>query len=228
MKALKTFAAVAALACATTAAPAHAALMTYTSLAAFQAAAGLTTVETFSSASVGYSAANYSGSFHGFNLSSVANGDRSGISTGTIAYAGDDTSIPGAFVNQNFYGWGDSGDGSVGPTTLFTFTDAVTAFGFDWFDTDISDSYSVTVNSLTQIVLNTTSSGFFGVVGTDNESFTSASIQTAGYGGYISTEGLDNVRVAARVSAVPEPTGVALFGIALFGLMAARRRARSQ
>ncbi|MBV0881517.1 PEP-CTERM sorting domain-containing protein [Noviherbaspirillum sp. L7-7A] len=221
MKTLKTFTAIAALACAATTIPAHATLTTYTDLAAFQAAAGLTTVETFSSATVGFSTANYAGSFKGFSLSTVANGDNSGISTGSLSW-GDDTAIPSNFAGQNFYGWGDSGDGYVGPTTLFTFDNAVTAFGFDWFDTDYTDSYSVTINGLTETVFNTLSSGFFGVVGTDNESFTSASIQTAYFGGFISTEGLDNV----RVSAVPEPTGVALFGIALVGLITARRRSR--
>lgn len=231
MKALKTFAAVAALACAATAVPAHATLTTYNTLAAFQAAAGLTTDETFSMASVGTSTSPYAGSFKGFQLSSISNGDKSGIATGSIS-GGDNTPVPNTFAGQNFYGWGEgTGNtaGGVGPTTLFTFTNPVTAFGFDWFNTDRTDNYSVTVNSLNQIVFNfassnSASSGFFGVVASNNETFTTASIQNVRNGGFVSTEGLDNV----RVSAVPEPTGVALFGIALFGLMAARRRSRGQ
>lgn len=225
MKALKIFAACAAFACAAIAVPAHATLTTYTNLASFQAASGLTTIETFSSAAVGTSTANYAGAFNGFALSSTANGDYSGIATATIATFGDNSSIPASFSGQKFYGWGDSsGNGNVGPTTLFTFNHAVTAFAFDWFNTDGTDVYSVTVNNLTQNVFATSSNGFFGVVASNNETFTNASIQTASYGGYISTEGLDNV----RVSAVPEPTGIALFGIALFGFVAARRRSRAK
>lgn len=226
MKALKIFAATIPFAFAAISVPAHAVIAPYTTyknLAAFEAAAGQTSVETFSSALLGDSNANYAGSFKGFNLSSIANGDRSGIATGTIGTS-DNTAIPAAFQKQNFYGWGEGNDGKNGPTTLFTFTKPVTAFGFDWFNTDTSDSYSVTVNGLTQTVFNYKSSGFFGIVATNNQTFTSASIQNVNYGGYISTEGLDNV----RVSAVPEPTGVALFGIAILGFMAARRRSRVQ
>lgn len=224
MKALNIFATGVTLACAAIAVPAHATLTTYTSLAAFQAAAGSTTVETFSSASVGTSTGSYAGAFNGFTLSSTGNGDFSGIATGQIASSADNAPIPGTFLGQKFYGWGDSGNGNVGPTSLFSFTKAATAFAFDWFNTDYSDVYSVTVNGLTQDVFNISSNGFFGIVATNNETFTTASIQTATFGGFISTEGLDNV----RVSAVPEPTGIALFGIALLGLAAARRRSRAK
>jgi hypothetical protein len=57
-------------------------------------------------------------------------------------------------------------------------------------------------------------------VATGGDSFNSASIQTAQYGGFISTEGIDNV----RVSAVPEPGSLALLGLGLAGLAFARKR----
>ena len=201
-----------------TAAAAQASLITYTNKAAFLAAAGSLSTETFSSASVGTSTANYSGSFNGFTLSSVANGDKSGIATGTIAGA-DNISIPSSFTGQNFYGWGNS-NGGAGPTTTFTFTSGITAFGFDWFNTDMSDRYSVTVNSQSTVVFNYASSGFFGVI--DTAGFTSATIQTANYGGYLSTMGLDNVLTSNN--SVPEPTSAALIALGLAGLGMRRRR----
>lgn len=220
MKTLKIAATLVALAAATFVLPAQATLVTYTNLAAFQAAAGTTSLETFSNAALGTSTGNFSGSFNKFTLSSVSNGDRSGIANGSIS--GSDTP-PAAFNGQNFYGWGE-GDGNNGPTSTFTFAAGTRAFGFDWFNTDTTDSYSVTINGLTQTVFNFNASGFFGVIATNGESFSTATIQNASFGGYVQTEGLDNVRVGN----VPEPGSIALLGLALAGVAVARRKSTAK
>ena len=209
---------------------AEASLLTFTNLASFQAAAGATSVETFSAAVVGFSTTNFSGSFNRFSLSSVSNGDNSGISTGSMTGGGDNFPIPAPFAGQNFYGWG-SVDGNVGPTSTFTFAAGTTAFGFDWFNTDVTDTYSLTINGQTfvgppfSLAGTSASSGFFGVVATGGDTFTTATIQTSSMGGFISTEGLDNV----RVSSVPEPATMSLLAIGLggFGLRKLRGRRTS-
>lgn len=219
LKLIKLLATSATLSAAAFALPAQATLTTYTNLAAFQAAAGATSLETFSAAVVNRTTLNYSGRFNGFSLSSAANSNFSGIVSS--AY-NTDSGVPVSFNGQNFYGWGNSA-GSAGPTTTFTFTGPATAFGFDFFNTDTTDRYSLIVNGFNQTVINFKTSGFFGIVATAGETFSIASIQSASFGGYVSTAGLDNVRVSANV---PEPTGLALFGVALFGFAAARRKAR--
>lgn len=220
MKTLKALATIAALTTASFALPAQATITIYTNLAAFQAAAGGTTLETFGGATLGTATSNYSGAFNGFTLKSVSNGDLSGIANGSIGP--NATTPPAAFNGQNFYGWGE-GDGGIGPVSTFTFASGTHAFGFDWFDTDLTDSYSVTVNNLTTTVFNYGSSGFFGVVAT-GESFSTASIQNVTDGGFVDTEGLDNVRVGT----VPEPSGIALFGLAIAGLVVARRKSTAK
>ena len=207
---------------------AQATLTTYTNLAAFQAAAGTTTLEDFSSAALGYSNSNYSGTFNGFSLSSVSNNNLSGIANGTIANFGDNFLIPAAFNGQHFYGWGNGNAGGVGPTTTIDFGGPATALGFDWFNTDPNDTYSLTVNALTATALydnvnGPASSGFFGIVATNGETFNSATIQTAHAGGYISTEGIDNLRVSTAAT-VPEPATLSILGLGLAVLGFSRRR----
>lgn len=221
MKLIKLLATSATLSAAVLAFPAHAALTTYTNQAAFQAAAGATTVETFSASPLQSSTSNFSGTFNGFSLTSQSNGNFSGIVNNTY---NSDSGMPASFAGQNFYGLGSSA-GNAGPTSNFAFASGTRAFGFDFFNTDTTDRYSITVNGITQIAIDYFSSGFFGIVATGGDTFSSASIQSAAFGGYVSTVGLDNIRVAS--TSVPEPTGLALLGIALFGFAAARRKSRN-
>src|SRR4051794_5516553 len=81
-------------------------ITTYTNLATWQAAAGATQVETFSSASVGDFALPTASSygpvnFLGFSISGNPNGDHIGVHTGVVS-GGSDTPIPASFLGQNF------------------------------------------------------------------------------------------------------------------------------
>jgi len=212
--------------------PAHALSFTaYTDLASWQAAAGSTTVETFNSSPTGLFGQPSFGpiGFNGFSVSGSTNGDAIGIAQNTVANGGDNYPIPGSFVGQNFLGWGNGGDGGVGPTTILTFANGGTrAFGFDWFNTDFSDQYSITLdpggNTYSAppftVASSGTTSGFWGVVA--DGLVQSATIQTQFGGGYISTEGLDNVRTATKATAVPTPA--LLPGLIGMGIAALRKR----
>lgn len=182
--------------------PTYAAITIYNDLASFLTNASYTSLEDFSSTtSTGYSLNDFSGSFTGFTLSNVANGDYSGIVTGSYGGA----TPPSAFDGQNYYGWADR-NGDQAPTTTLSFNNPTTALGFDYFNTDYTDGYSITVNGQTHLYAPTNSSGFFGVIATGGETFTSATIQTAFFGGYVDTAGLDNVRVTAVPPPPPAPT----------------------
>lgn len=57
-------------------------------------------------------------------------------------------------------------------------------------------------------------------------SIQSASIQASSFGGYVSTEGLDNVRIATKATAVPTPA--LLPGLIGMGVAAFRKRRKAQ
>ncbi len=211
---------------------ADAAFVTYTNLAAFQTAAGSTSVETFNSAP----AFNTTGAFgpnvyNGFSLSGNGNGNNIGIHTGSVASSGAETPIPAAFTGQNFFGWGSVAGGAINGVT-FNFTQPTTAFAFDWFNTDTTDQYQITFSGPATAATSFTAppftvggtTGFFGV--TSTTVFTTATITNVFNGGYISDEGFDNVRVGAAASvATPAPAGVVVLAAAA-GLLGLGRRFR--
>lgn len=200
---------------------AHAAITTFTNLGTFTGSAGTTTLENFSAAPVGFSTANFNGTFTGFSLAAASNGNNTGIATGTMASSGDNTPIPGAFAGQNFFGWGNV-FGSPGATSVFTPLIGATAFGFDFFNTDSTDDYTVAVNGIVLGSINFVSSGFLGFVANAGDTINSVTIKSRATGGYVSTAGIDNVRVSAP-AVVPEPMSLMLVGVGLAAAALTRR-----
>jgi hypothetical protein len=197
---------------------ANAALIIYTDSTLFESSAGTLSIEDFTSESLGYSTSNYSAVYDGFTLSSIANGDNSGILNSNIApRATRNTAIGNDFFGQNFYGWGN-GNGGLGPQTNFSFSAGIVAFGFDFFNADFSDSYNIAINNLVVATIAIDGTGFFGVIAT-GENITSASITNLSTGGFVGTAGLDNIRVTSEV---PEPSTLAIFALGLMGLASRR------
>ena len=197
---------------------AHAGFVVYSDSAAFAAAAGALHTETFASAPLsGTTTANYSGVFADFTLSSTANRNYSGIVNKTF---NNDGGAPASFVGQNFYGWGNSA-GNQGPTSTFTLAGA-SAFGFDFFNTDTTDRYAISINGVDRGAIGYFTSGFFGVIATGADKVNQVQIRTASFGGYVSSAGVDNVRVAAQ--ALPEPSALLLTAGALLALAIGSRR----
>lgn len=214
----------------------------YTDKATFLAAAGSTQTETFATAPAGNFASTggvFNATFDGFNLTGQNNGNYVGIATGVTANSGVDTPIPGNFTGQNYLTWANIDGGIVSLTV--NFNAATTAFGFDWFDTDVTDSYSVqipggtTFNSPPFTLSNgsVASTGFFGLVSANP--FTSVIITNVLSGGYISDEGMDNfiTNGAGSVNgAVPEPATWAMmllgFGVIGFSMRSAKRRSEAK
>lgn len=223
---------------------AQAAETAYTDKAAFLVAAGLTQTETFDTASLGSFASTagvFNASFDGFSVTGQNNGNYVGIATGSTSSIGPNYDIPTAFTagGNKYLTWADAYIGArTGDIISLTinFNAATTAFGFDYFNTDYSDSYSINLPGGT--IYNSppfaladfaTVTGFFGLVSTTP--FTSVIITNNQFGGYISDEGIDNLitnGVGSVVAGVPEPTSWVML-IAGFGLVgAAQRRSRSK
>ncbi|CAA9520511.1 MAG: hypothetical protein AVDCRST_MAG23-165 [uncultured Sphingosinicella sp.] len=134
------------------------------------------------------------------------------------------------------------GDGDLGPSLTFTFGSAITAFGFDWTDLDISDSYRVDFSgpgftsvgfSTPPFSLNGEGAGFFGF--RSDTAFTTVMFTQNAAGGFVDAFGIDNIRTSSSLSApaVPEPTTWAMmilgFGAAGLSLRrAANVRVASQ
>ncbi len=216
---MKTLSLIAAAIALTAASTANAGFVVYSDATAFAAAAGALHTETFASAPLsGVTTANYSRVFTDFTLTSVSHSNYSGIVNSV--YNGDNYAPAAGFNGQNFYGWGSSA-GNQGPTSTFTLTGA-TAIGFDFFNTDSTDNYAISINGVDRGGIGYFTSGFFGVIATGADQINQLQIRTNSFGGYVSSAGVDNVRVAAR--ALPEPSALVLTAGALLALAGVRRR----
>lgn len=126
------------------------------------------------------------------------------------------------YVNGDFIGTNQEND----PLTL-TFTSGnVTALGGNFYASNFNDAFQSTLITLTlsdgtieSFTPTSVSDSYRGF--TSSGVITSLVISGAGLNRYA---GLDNLTVGT-VSSVPEPTSLAMFGLGLAGLLAARRRA---
>lgn len=216
--------------------PASASLTSFTNQGSFTTAAGSLTLEDFNSIApfslATPAAPAFSTSFPGFALSGNGNGDFVAVAAGAR---------PGNLNGTNFLFWGQqdpvtgasTGNGGVGPQFSFTFSSPITAFAFDWNDTDSTDSYKITINgtdfATPPFSTAGTASGFFGVVATGGETFTSVTFTQNAAGGIIDPFGLDNLRLSAAPSGrVPEPGSLSLLAAALLAGAGVFKRRRGQ
>ncbi len=114
------------------------------------------------------------------------------------------------------------------PLTL-TFDSPISAFGFDWRTTSFltNDGFDLAVNgSLLTVSPGAPASGFFGLIKTEDGSFTEIMLQDDEDGfGLNFGIGLDNVSYGTGAHPNPEPTTLAIWGtLGGLGLIAARRR----
>jgi hypothetical protein len=214
-------------------------VVSYTDKATFLAAAGSTQTETFSSAPVGSFASSggvFNSAFDGFTVTGNNFGNYVGIATGPTSSSGPNTTIPANFTGQNYLTWANITGNVI--TLTINFNQATTAFGFDWFNTDVTDQYNVAVTGSGNfsgppftVVPGSSSvgtNGFFGLISTTP--FTTATITNNFFGGYISDEGMDNFITngvgSANPGAVPEPAtwAMMIFGFGVTGSAMRRRR----
>ena len=199
---------------------AQASLTTFTDLSSWSAAAGSSgvledfnnqTTESFGST---YAYAGTPNPFEGFTLSGELNGGTAGIFDGTLI---------GNIDGTTYLGWNDreqlGGDMTANgaPTMTFNFDNPVTAFAFQWTDTDGTDEYEVNIGGTLfsdppfgDQGSHTPITGFWGVVETDPaNAFTTAVFTLKETGGGLREMGIDNVRTVAN-PAVPEPSSLAV------------------
>ncbi|ENO79636.1 hypothetical protein C662_10681 [Thauera sp. 28] len=206
---------------------------TFSNLAAFSAAAGTTALEDFNDSALGRFSYGVAYDFDGFTLTAAANprGTGPGVGIGNTARSTIDNTARLIWGSQTF---GANGSG-WGPQIEFIFDAPTYAFGFDWRDTDSTDSYKLTVlgvdfgGATTGGLFprnGTSTSGFFGLV--SDTAFSSVLLQQVARGGVLDDMSIDNVRFTpAPASAVPEPTVLALLSLGLLGLGAVRRKQRT-
>jgi hypothetical protein len=106
-----------------------------------------------------------------------------------------------------------------------TFDSPITALGFDWSNTDNTDSLELIINDLSFVFGPPGQQGFFGVVATEGHFAMAGLSDTTGGGGGLNSGRIDNIRYSnSSPSPIPIPGTVGLFGLALLGLVAVRRK----
>lgn len=208
----------------------QASLITYTDEMAYNSATSSLTfaIEDFESASVGLLTKATQYNFTGF--SAQANDNTTGTNNeGFEIYpSGFSGAEHSPFTASKYLGWSEdtpnfNGSGRYGVTVSLSFASPLEAIAFDFLDSDSSDEYNLLVNgvNVTSFLSNGTSydgSFFFGLVDTAGISSVVFSADSTSPGGFTEEFGIDNVRTATLTS-VPEPSTIAIFGLALIGLV---------
>lgn len=219
---------------------AQAAIIQYNDLASFNAAltGGTTTLETFDDATTGLLTLGDERLFDGFGFS-YTNAPNSNQRVGIYSATGINANNGTAINNTNSVGWGEYLNGSLlnggdGPNVVFRFFAPITAFAFEFSDSDWSDSYSVQFDNLTPFALGVGSGAsqfisFFGFVSSDP--FTTITFSQTATGGVTETFSIDNIRTNGfrtpeDAAAVSAPATISLFGLSLFALLMRRRMSR--
>jgi hypothetical protein len=217
---------------------AQASIIEYNDAASFNAAltSGTTTLETFDAETAGALTQGVEMLFEGFGFSflNVRGNQQAGIAT-----ASDVNSAHGTAINStNSVAWGErlfgvNGTGD-GPDITFRFFAPITAFGFEFSDSDTTDSYSVQFDSAAPFALDiasraTTFINFFGFI--SDTPFTTIKFSQTATGGFTETFSIDNIITngfktqedADNAVAVPEPSTIAIFGLSLLALFTRRK-----
>lgn len=217
---------------------AQAGVVQFNDVGSFNAAlpGGTSTLETFDALAPQLLTEGVETSFDGFGLTyqdQPFSEQRAGIYTAAQVNGAD-----GAAINStNSLAWGEfepsTGrllSGGDGPAVTFRFFTPITAFAFDFSDSDFSDSYSVQIGSATPFALAVPSMAdqfveFFGFV--SDTPFTEIVFRETETGGITETFSVDNVRTNGvsedpniTPAPVPLPAGFPLLlaGLGVFGL----------
>ncbi|SNR39879.1 VPLPA-CTERM sorting domain-containing protein [Puniceibacterium sediminis] len=163
-------------------------------------------------------------------LSITYNDAPSSLQTVGVATPAQIDAASGTSINAtNQLSWGEEDQFSLGspfdgdgPAITFTFDTALTAFGFDFSDSDSTDTYEITLGGETFLLDNASSTfiGFFGFV--SDVAISSFVLTQATTGGITETFALDNI-----VAPIPLPASIVLLLAGLGGLGSLRRFKRS-